>query len=345
MHIKYLYTGWLPDFGTDEARRRGLLDLGREVITLSFQPFFNSWIPKYTSLQYRIGFGPGIWAYNRSLLHLARKHRPQVVWIDKGNLVAPSTLRTLKKELRTVLVCYNTDDLANKSQGWRLHLPSIKDYDVYITTHRLNAEQELKKLGAKQIILTQMGYNRDLFKRVPITEDETRRLGAEVGFIGHWEFQTEMLFLHLVDLGLPFRVRGASWNKMKNKQKLKQMVEPGIVPTIDYTKALIATKVNLGINSTQNRNFCSGRTFEIAAVGGFLLAQRTIEHQTLFEEGKEAEFFDSAEELSNKARYYLKHDRERREIAEAGYKRCVTSGYSWQERMVGLVRIVEQVLI
>ena len=344
--MKYLYTASLVGSGTCEARRCGLIDMGREVVTLSFEPFFR--YPaflgplgrKFNSLQTLSGIGPSIWQYNRCLLAVARQHRPDVLWVDKGHYVSRATLQTIKRETGAFLVCYNTDDICYSRNGWRLHLPSIEEYDIYFTTNRFNVE-ELKALGARQVILTQLGYNRNLFKPHVVTEAEAQRLGASVGFIGHWEPATEALFLQLIDLGLPLRVRGSSWHRAKNKRRLKHVTELGAVPKDEFAKAIISTKINLGVNSAQSRNLSSGRTFEIPAAGGFLLAQRTIEHQAFYDEGKEAEFFGSADELVDKAHYYLKHNVEREKIALAGHARCVTSGYSWQELMVGLVKSVE----
>jgi spore maturation protein CgeB len=73
--------------------------------------------------------------------------------------------------------------------------------------------------------------------------------------------------------------------------------------------------------------------FEIPAAGGFLLSERTPVMRTLYEEGEEAEFFSSTAELVEKCRYYLENEDLRRQIAQAGHQRCITSGYDVVSRM------------
>ena len=64
-----------------------------------------------------------------------------------------------------------------------------------------------------------------------------------------------------------------------------------------------------------------------------MLADRTDEHRSMFEEGKEAEFFDSEDELLEKLSYYAKNEAHRERIARAGYNRCLASGYSYRSRV------------
>ena len=70
------------------------------------------------------------------------------------------------------------------------------------------------------------------------------------------------------------------------------------------------------------------RSVEIPACGGFMLAERTEEHLSMFKEGKEAAFFSSNIELLEKCRYFLNHEEERNLIAKNGFKICRENGYS-----------------
>jgi spore maturation protein CgeB len=85
------------------------------------------------------------------------------------------------------------------------------------------------------------------------------------------------------------------------------------------------------------------RSFEIPACGAFMLAERTKEHLELFKEEKEAEFFFSRKELVEKVHYYLEHPQKRKDIAAAGRKRCVNSGYSFQDRLKDILEKVQEI--
>ena len=101
----------------------------------------------------------------------------------------------------------------------------------------------------------------------------------------------------------------------------------------EYVYALKGAQIGLCFLSDLNYNDTTVRSFEIPACGTFMLALRTPQHLDCYVEGQEAAFFDTPEELVQKARYYLEHDEERRAIARRGHQRCVESGYCWTEIM------------
>jgi hypothetical protein len=60
---------------------------------------------------------------------------------------------------------------------------------------------------------------------------------------------------------------------------------------------------------------------------------RTPQHLESYVEGREAEFFETPDELVRKARFYLDNDAERKAIAHAGHDRCVGDQYTWARYM------------
>jgi hypothetical protein len=96
----------------------------------------------------------------------------------------------------------------------------------------------------------------------------------------------------------------------------------------DYPRALTGSKTGIGFLRKACPDQHTTRTFEIPACGSLLLAER-IQHQELFEEGKEAEFFSSSEELLEKTKFYCSNESATKRIAEGGYKRCRKGKYSY----------------
>ena len=74
------------------------------------------------------------------------------------------------------------------------------------------------------------------------------------------------------------------------------------------------------------------RTYETAAFGMMPLCDRAGLNlqREIFEEGKEAIYYDSIEEAIDLARYYLNHPEERTRIAMAAHQRACTD-YSWEK--------------
>jgi len=81
----------------------------------------------------------------------------------------------------------------------------------------------------------------------------------------------------------------------------------------------------------------------VPACAGFTLATRTEEQNEFFEEGKEAEYFSTPEELKQKIDFYLKNDDLRKKIAEAGYKKLLSANYSYTDRAKRILEVFDSV--
>ena len=69
------------------------------------------------------------------------------------------------------------------------------------------------------------------------------------------------------------------------------------------------------------------RTFEIPGCGGFLFTERSKQQCEFFEEGKEIACFSTPEELREKVDYYLNHEEERRQMADAAHREVQNHTY------------------
>lgn len=94
--------------------------------------------------------------------------------------------------------------------------------------------------------------------------------------------------------------------------------------TVSYTKQMpkvfYRSKINLNITL---RSIVSGiplRALDIMGCAGFLLTNYQPELAEYFEPGRDFIYYDSVEDLVQKAGYYLSHDEEREAIAKSGYQ-------------------------
>jgi len=164
-------------------------------------------------------------------------------------------------------------------------------------------------------------------------------VGADVSFVGTFEKDRYQKMLFLAKNNIKVRVWGNNWQKYQNKHP-NLLVESRPVINDDFIRVINATRINLNFLRRANRDKHTSRSLEIPACQGFMLAERTDEHLQLFEEGKEAEFFDSQEELLSKVQYYLKSDNKRQHVANLGRQRCLNSGYSHHDRLKYMLKSI-----
>ena len=276
------------------------------------------------------------WNENEKIRQLVSQNVYDVVWIDNGKSISADTLKFIKTKLpQTVIVSFSPDNMALRHNQSQQYLDCVSLYDYHVTTKSFIID-DLKKLGARNVILVNKTYSEKFHYPREVTPDDVERLGGDVGFIGAWEKERCDSVCYLADHGIKVRVWGkGEWNKYKDYSPNLTIEGEGLWNE-DYSKSFRAFKISLCFLRKINGDQQTARTMEIPASGGFMLAERTQEHMSLFEEGKEAEFFSSDAELLQKCEYYLAHADERDAIAKAGRKRCETSNYSNE----GMIRSV-----
>ncbi|MFT5485947.1 MAG: spore maturation protein CgeB [Paracoccaceae bacterium] len=275
---------------------------------------------------------------NRRLIDAAKELVPDIVWIEKGNMIRPSTLRALRRIVpEATLVSYSEDDMFLAHNRTRAYLKGLPHYDCVFTTKAPNVDvAELPALGARRVIAVDKAYDPHVHYPIEVSESDVVRYGADVGFVGSYEEARARSLAYLAKNGITVRVWGNGWEACSDRPAGLNIEGRAVVNTereLGYTKALCATRINLGFLRKLNRDTQTDRTVELPACGAFMLAERSDDHRRLFKEGQEAAFFGTDEEMLEKVRYYLAHDQERAAIAGAARQRCLDSGYSETERM------------
>lgn len=279
---------------------------------------------------------------NDKIRTLIDTYHYDVVWIDKGWTIAPDTLRYIKsKQPDCKLISYSPDNMALRHNQSQQYLKCIPLYDLHITTKSYILE-DMRQLGARRVEFVPKTYSAIFHFPRELSDDDVERIGGDVGFIGAWEKERCDSVCFLADNGICVRVWGdGRWNDYKNYSPNLTIEGRGLFNE-DYSKAFKAFKISLCFLRKKNFDQQTSRTMEIPASGGFMLAERTAEHQMLFMEGREAEYFSTNEELLNKCRYYLQHDAERQQIAEAGTARCKLSDYSNEGMVKKVIEMINK---
>jgi len=346
-----MYVGHLEVGQTSLMRANALQRLGVELIRFNARHYLNqrSFIERrVTDLLER---GPAIARLNRALVDEAERVKPAIVWFDKQEFITSDTIDRLKA-LDAFLVFYTPDPYFQHSwHQTRVMTANFSKIDLFVTTKTYELEA-YRKYG--RVYYMPHGYCELTHRPKEVPEQER----IDLGFIGSWEPRREALMEQVARNGLSVRIWGFGWDHLKSgsaglrtRMRLKRMangerfdvrrstvladhIEPGEIYADAYSRALSASRISPGLlRTTLYPDQHTTRTFEIPACGSMLLAERTPEHEALFEEDKEAVFFVGEEELIEKAVWYAKHPSVCRRVALAGRQRCVDGGYSYRERL------------
>jgi hypothetical protein len=273
-----------------------------------------------------------------ALLH-DTKRRWDMIWLERALSIDDSVLRRIRMiDPKVKIVGFSPDDMNSRHNQSCQFLRALPCYDVYVTTKSYNVD-ELHQLGCPRVLFVGNGFDPNTFRPLPVSPEDERKYGGDVGFIGTFERERADLLEFLASAGLSVRVWGNGWNHMKGRQS-NLKIEGRPLYGDDFARACAAFKINLCFLRKQNRDLQTTRSVEIPACGGFMLAERTQEHLDMFEEGMEAEFFATRQELLTKCRFFLQNDDKRQAIAKAGRARCIQSEYSNAARLSTALREV-----
>src|SRR5712692_908859 len=330
--MKIVYTGPMRLGSLTESRRVSLIELGHEVVTVDQVPYLDKRSYWSRKMHHHLTFGPGVRAYNRELLRAVQGVKPDLVYIDQGQYLWPKTVAAMKPASKRI-VHYTSEHFGFRPYLYRHFRKTISLYDAHVHSFQFS-RQWLLEQGAKRVIKAEFGYDPALHRPVSLSNEGRAKVESDVIFIGHYEPETARMIQALSSSGVSVQIHGPGWRRNARRICKDLQIRPAVYGE-EYVRLLAAAKICLCFLSkwANNTTHSASRTFEIPAIGSFLLAERTPDHLSYYVEGKEAEFFSSAEELIEKTKYYLANEARRKQIAAAGQRRCLSSGYTQRDRL------------
>lgn len=339
--LRILYIG--PDtYGSNATSwRDAFLELGHEVRTVDdtrFDPRPRTLAGKLVRKWRRRPARANVERLNAAVLSACREFRPHMTFFVKARHIVPETLDAVGAF--GPRFAYMNDDMFNPANQTPTFFANVPKFDCILTTKSFNV-REFERAGTPLAVYLPNAYDPRVHFPAEASPEERRRIGGDIAFIGTFRRERADFLARIANGRDHFRMHvwGGGWEKMRRyPHRLRRWKRlRGAVHTFELIgeqmgKAMAANAVCLGLLYHDNRDLHTSRSFEIPACAGFMLAERTEEHQLYFTEDEEAAYFGCFEELVSKLRFYVAHEEPRRRIAQAGYRRSVQSSYRYVDR-------------
>ncbi|HMF54476.1 MAG TPA: glycosyltransferase [Edaphobacter sp.] len=333
--MKILYVASLTPNDSAMYRLWALERLGHQIVPLSTIPYRPS-SAIMNRVAFRLAMGPHINRFNRDVIERAEREKPDLLWTDKSLWMWPRTLGRVRS-LGVPAVSYMIDNPfgPRRDPGWRLYMKCIPHYDLHVVQRDKNIA-DYRSRGARDVIKIQTAYEPTVHFPPPEGWSDRDR-NRDVSFVGTpYDDRAETLTRLSNEFDVAISGNPRQWQRAVTPEAFAKLYREGELFQQKYREAIWRSKINLSFITHSNQDEFVHKSFEIAACGGFLLAERSQGHMDRFVEGEEAAFFTGYDELVAKIRRYLPDETVRERIAAAGKERALRSGY-YNDRQVSLI--------
>jgi spore maturation protein CgeB len=258
-----------------------------------------------------------------------KKYRPEVVYIQDLSILNPDVLKEIKKYCKLLI-----GQIASSPPSEEY----LKQFDLIITSfphyvdffRKLGIKSEYQKLAFEPRVLKKIGKQKRIY--------DTTFIGS---FTPYHIKGTQLL--EEVVTRVPVHVWGQGLRYLSPLSPLRKNYH-GKTWGTDMYKILAQSKLvinrHIGVSEQYANNM---RLYESTGMGAMLITDDKKNINDLFEVGKEVIVYQNEKDLSDKIKYYLRHDKERKKIAEAGQRRTLRD-HTYPKRMKELTMVINKYL-
>jgi spore maturation protein CgeB len=204
-------------------------------------------------------------------------------------------------------------------------------YDLYFCSHRHGYDPRSDKIRYLPVYGMDLALYRNLFVDAP------RPYEHDLVLVGGHNARRLQFVNGLLDL--PLELYGQWGKQARANGALRRRVKGRGMWGKELLRLYNTTKVVLNVTNWDPARYVAlnQRVFDVPATGAFLLTDYSPELEEHYRIGEEIACFASADELRDKARYFLSHDAEREAIARRGYEKALTLP-TISDRMAAVIR-------
>jgi hypothetical protein len=267
-------------------------------------------------------------AFGAAVLARVRHERPDVV-IATG--IAPLDGETLLAIGREGIrrVNFLTDDPWNRAHRAPWFLAALPHYDHVWSPRHANMH-DLRRAGVRRVDYLSFGYNPAVHWIEKAVDDERQQYDADVLLAGGADADRVAWVSPLLRAGFAVALHGGYWNRYAATRRHDR----GFLDAQGLRRATVSARVCLGLVRRANRDGHSMRTFEVPAMGGCLLAERTSDHERLFgHEGEAVLYVESPADAVSKVRWLRANASERDRLARAAHAVVTGGRHTYGDRL------------
>ena len=250
--------------------------------------------------------------------------------------LAPIDAEELAAAGRASVVRMNflTDDPWNPAHAapWFMH--ALPHYDFVFSPRRANLA-DLRRAGCAHVSYLPFGYAPAIhFPEPPSNPAEVRQYDADVMFAGGADAERIPCIAALIRAGLSVALYGGYWGNYDATRTLNR----GHATPAVLRKAVGGARIALCLVRRANRDGHAMRTYELAAMGACILAEDTAEHREILgPDGVSVVYFQSEDEMIERARELLINKERRLRMAAAVLERIRASGNTYRDRLSAML--------
>lgn len=201
------------------------------------------------------------------------------------------------------------------------------------------AVSRMKDFGLLKSFYFPMAVNPDAFHPLDKASASLDPYRSDIVFAGGPTPERISHLACLADLGLT--VYGYKEEEWKAHPRLAPCWRPPIKERERLNQCYNASRISVNVTRPHGFTSLNMRVYEAMAAGSLMLTDEKSDAQELFEVDREIVLYRSLDELREKARWFLAHEKERRRIAEAGMKR-VHEEHTYRSRVRNILPVIDR---